>query len=302
MVSGNSCQKCCKKDLNQNTTVVNTMSTQLECSTCDSCSLHAEAAIHPESCLSANPMSSDILIVKHTSRKHLKSPTHFCKMCGYGDFSSTRIRRHLMLKHLHLSTSKPSVVQLPPVIEKGSILAERLTSGRSSDSEPESPLNTKMVEDVPEDLSMHSLSDHSQHSDTDDTIQVVPQFKPCVTITQILPMVLPQIALPQENKRSVIVRPPKKATAASRKSTSSASSRCSSPSSPLSTTSNYSILKRRLLGDQVVDEMEASEATLNANELNVKMIYQNSKFVIDSSEAFWLKGYNLPQRYELSQQ
>jgi len=245
MLSGGQCFKC---------------ASGLPCNMCSTCDARPLVA------LADYKFSSDILIIKN--RKNLKGPTHFCKICGYGDFSSTRVRRHLLLRH-HFGSKFESA-------EKPSILADRLSQTnhqhRHSDSEPESPMSQKMCEDqdLPEDLSVHS--DHSA-SDNDENVQVVPQFKPA-----------PAAAAKIENKRSVIVRPPKK-TAAKRAAPAAATS----------------ILKRRLLGEQFVDELEASEATLNANELNVKMVYQNSKFVIDKSEAFWLKGYNLPPRYELAQ-
>lgn len=216
---------------------------------------------------SLSEFSSDILIVKQ-NRKNLKSPTHFCKMCGYGDFSSTRVRRHLLLRHHSLVTKA--------IPEKTSILADCLLAHNNnshghSDSEPESPLSTKICDDLPEDLSVHS---DISASDNDENVQVVPQLKPQVKANEI--------------KKSVIVRSPKKSAACKR----------SAPS----TAQTNSILKRRLLGEHAVEEIESGEATLNANELNVKMVYHNSKFVIDSSEAFWLKGYKLPPRYELAQQ
>ncbi|XP_003741110.1 uncharacterized protein LOC100899460 [Galendromus occidentalis] len=215
---------------------------------------------------SLSEFSSDILIVKQ-NRKNLKSPTHFCKMCGYGDFSSTRVRRHLLLRHHSLVTKV--------IPEKTSILADCLlanthpSSHGHSDSEPESPLSAKICDDLPEDLSVHS---DVSVSDNDENIQVVPQLKPTMKVKEIT--------------KSVTVRTPKK-TACKR----------SAPS-----TQANSILKRRLLGEHVVEEIEAGEAALNASELNVKMVYHNSKFVIDSSEAFWLQGYKLPPRYELAQQ
>lgn len=246
---------------------VNMLSDQHKCESAPQATMCSKSTIHAFE-VSLSEFSSDILIVKQ-NRKNLKSPTHFCKMCGYGDFSSTRVRRHLLLRHHSLVTKATS--------EKTSILADCLLAnnnskhGQHSDSEPDSPLSVKICDDLPEDLSVHS---DVSASDNDENFQVVPQLKVTVKANDI--------------KRSVIVRTPKKTTASKR-------------SAPSDSKAN-SILKRRLLGDHVVEEIESGEATLNASELNVKMVYHNSKFVIDSSEAFWLKGYKLPPRYELAQQ
>lgn len=298
MVSNHSCHKC--EDNNSNncdkTTATATM-----------CALMIDGQ-GLEAIFDAG--SSDILIVKQ-NRKSLKSPTHICRMCGYGDFSSQRVRRHLMLKHHAVmakildygSTSPMHMPSIPAVhpanmhavhnvlppahSEKSSILADRLSSNRSHfDSEPESPLSVtshKMCgDDLPEDLSVHSDGSSVCHSDNDENVQVVPQFKPQSQLTTYKA---------GENKRSVIVRTPKKAVKRSASHNSNSQG------------TRQSILKRRLLGlgeEFLVDDLEASEACLNASELNVKMVYSNSKFVIDSSESFWLKGYKLPPRYELA--
>ncbi|OQR75698.1 hypothetical protein BIW11_08252 [Tropilaelaps mercedesae] len=299
MLSDHSCHKCAN----------NTSSNKCETTTTTTtmCAMLTDGQVLEAIC---DAGSSNILIVKQ-NRKNLKSPTHICRMCGYGDFSSQRVRRHLMLKHhavmakildhgsaspihmpmIHavhsLNTHSVHNVLLSAHNEKSSILADRLSFNRSHlDSEPESPLSVASHkvcgDDLPEDLSVHSDGSSVCHSDNDENVQVVPQFKPQTQSATYKA---------SENKRSVIVRTPKKATKRF------ASQNSSGPAS------SQSILKRRLLGlgdEPLVDDLEASEASLNSSELNVKMVYSNQKFVIDSSESFWLKGYKLPPRYELA--